>query len=149
MAGLVVGGMLVFAQSIAPAELLAVGQTVEIPLVAKLLYGGVTEEVLLRWGLMSALIWLPWRLLQKNADLPRVSYVIGAILVDAVLFGVLHLPAAAAMGVHLTAPVLAYIIIGNSLPGILFGILFWRHGIEAAFIAHASGHFIAYLVIAM
>jgi hypothetical protein len=148
MAGLAVGGMLMLAQRMAPAELLAVAQTVELPLAAKVLYGGVTEEVLLRWGLMSALIWLPWRWLQKNANPPRVPYVIGAILVDAVLFGVLHLPATAALGVQLSAPVVTYIIIGNSLPGMLFGFLFWRYGIEAAIIGHALGHCIGSLAIA-
>jgi hypothetical protein len=125
------------------------GRTVEIPLAAKVLYGGATEEVLLRWGVMTALIWLPWRLVQKKAGLPRAAYVIGAILVAAVLFGALHLPAARAMGGELTAPVVIYIIIGNALPGILFGFLFWRYGIEAAIMAHALGHVVAFLAAAM
>ena len=145
LVGLVVGAMLLAAERLAPSELKAAGHTVDIPLAAKLLYGGVTEEVLLRWGLMTTLLWLPWRVLQKRAGLPRPAFAIGAIVVSAVLFGAGHLPAAVAMGATLTTPVIAFIIIGNSLPGILFGGLYWRKGIEAAIMAHALGHLIGFL----
>lgn len=147
--GIVSGGVLLVAQRMTPAELLAVGHTMELPLVAKVLYGGVVEEVLMRWGLMTALIWLPWRFVQKKTDLPRVSYVIGAILVAAVLFGAGHLPAAAVvMGGSLTAPIVTYIMIGNSVPGIMFGCLYWRYGIEAAIMAHALAHIVFFLATA-
>lgn len=56
LAGVLVGCWLVLLGRIAPAELLSLGQTIEIPLAAKLLYGGVTEEVLMRWELMTVLM---------------------------------------------------------------------------------------------
>ena len=143
--GMFVGGVLVVLARIAPAELLALGETVEIPVAAKLLYGGVTEEMLMRWGLMTALIWLPWRFIQKRAGPPRTSYVVAAIVVAALLFGVLHLPAAAAMGASLTPSVVSYVVVGNAVPGVLFGILYWRYGLEAAILAHALGHFVSVL----
>lgn len=143
--GTFVGGGLVLMTRVAPAELLVLGQSVDIPVAAKLLYGGVTEEMLMRWGLMTALIWLPWRFIQKRAGLPRTSYVVGAIVVAALLFGVLHLPAAAAMGASLTPSVVFYIIAGNGVPGVLFGTLYWRYGLEAAILAHGLGHVIAVL----
>jgi Type II CAAX prenyl endopeptidase Rce1-like len=146
IAGVFVGGLLVFFERIAPSELLAIGKSIEIPVAAKLLYGGVTEEILMRWGLMTALIWLPWRFIQKRVGLPRTSYVMGAIVVTALLFGIGHLPAAAAMGVSLNPSVVAYVIAGNAVPGILFGFLYWRYGLEAAIIAHALGHAVATLV---
>jgi len=143
--GIFVGGLLALLAHIAPSELLALGQAIEIPVAAKLLYGGVTEEMLMRWGLMTLLIWLPWRLIQKRAGLPRRSYVIGAIFAAALLFGALHLPAAAAMGASINPPVVGYIIVGNAVPGALFGFLYWRHGLEAAILAHAIGHAVAVL----
>jgi hypothetical protein len=146
---LIVGGLLALASRMAPAALLAAGQTVEMPLAARVLYGGVTEEMLMRWGVMTALVWLPWRFWQKNAALPRSAGVIGAILVAAMLFGALHLPAARAMGVSLTAPVVTYIIVGNSVPGILFGFLYWRYGIEAAILAHALSHVVGFVAATM
>ena len=143
--GVSVGAVLVLLARIAPAELLALRQTLEIPIVAKLLYGGVAEEVLLRWGLMTVLIWLLWRFFQKRVGVPRNSYVVGGIVGAALLFGVLHLPAAAAFGASLTPSVITYIIVGNTLPGILFGFLYWRYGLEAAILAHALSHAVATL----
>lgn len=143
--GLLAGGMLVLLSHIAPAELLALSQMYRIPLAAKLLYGGVTEEVLMRWGLMTVLIWLPWRFMQKRVGLPHLAYVIGGIVIAALLFGAGHLPATAAMGVNLTAPVLTYIIAGNTVPALLFGYLYWRHGLEAAILAHALAHVVSAL----
>jgi membrane protease YdiL (CAAX protease family) len=37
----------------------------------------------------------------------------------------------------------AMVLVGNSLPGMLFGWLFWRRGLEAAMIAHALAHLFA------
>ncbi len=141
--GCVVGVLLVVFTKIAPVEVAKISQTFDIPLVAKLLYGGVTEEVIMRWGLMSALVWLPWRFNQRRDGLPREKYVVGAIVCAGLLFGTGHLPAVVAMGVPLTAPVIAYIIFGNAVPGMLFGALFWRKGLEAAIIAHALAHAIS------
>jgi hypothetical protein len=141
--GLLVGCLLLVLASGAPAQLQALSPAHEIPLAAKLLYGGVTEEILMRWGLMTALIWLPWRLLQKRVGPPRRSLVVAGIVAAAVLFGVGHLPAAAAMGAELSGSVVGYIIAGNAVPGILFGWLYWRSGLEAAILAHALAHAVA------
>jgi membrane protease YdiL (CAAX protease family) len=141
--GALVGVQLGIAPSIAPAEVIDAVRTVNIPLGAKILYGGITEEVLMRWGLMTAMIWLPWHIWQRKTGAPKRAYVVSAIVLTAVLFGVGHLPAAMAMGIELTGPVIAYIVVGNTLPGALFGVLYWRRGIEAAMIAHALGHVIS------
>ena len=50
------------------------------------------------------------------------------------------------MGVPLTSSVVIYIVFGNALPGMLFGALFWRKGLEAAIIAHALAHAISVAV---
>ena len=144
--GLLVAGMLVFFGNAAPPQLKALGQAFEVPLSAKLLYGGVAEEVLMRWGLMTLLVWLPWRFSQKCSDPPKTAYVIGAIFITAILFGVGHLPAAASMGAELDTPVVAYVLLGNALPGIMFGALYWRYGLESAILAHALAHAASTLV---
>jgi hypothetical protein len=141
--GLVVGAQLGLSRFVAPVEVMNAAQTVNIPLAAKIFYGGITEEVLMRWGLMTIMIWLPWRIRQKKTGLPKPGYVISAVVLTAVLFGLGHLPAAMAMGIKLTTPVIMYIVIGNALPGIFLGVLYWRKGIEAAMIAHALGQVIA------
>lgn len=140
ISGVLVAGLLVYLISAAPAELQALGAQFQIPLAPKLLYGGITEEILMRWGLMTVLIWLPWRLLQGRAGLPRTAYVVVGIALSALLFGLGHLPAVSAMGCELSASVVFYVLIGNTLPGILFGVLYWRWGLEAAMLAHALAH---------
>lgn len=138
--GLLVGGLLTVLTSHAPQGLRAPGAAFEIPFVAKLLYGGITEEIIMRWGLMTTLIWLLWRVLQKRAGPPGRSLVFIAIVVAALVFGVGHLPFAARMGAELSGSVVMFIIAGNAVPGILFGWLYSRWGLEAAMLAHALSH---------
>jgi hypothetical protein len=132
--------VLLIGHYVAPSALQQAGQQFQIPALAKVLYGGITEEVLMRFGLMSVMLWLPWRWMQKRQNSPRLVYVMGAILVSAMLFGALHLPAAGAMGIPLSASVITFIVLGNALPAMLFGGLYWRYGLEAAMIAHALAH---------
>ncbi len=40
-------------------------------LLVRVLYGGITEEVLLRWGLMNGVIWALWRIFQRRGGSPR------------------------------------------------------------------------------
>ena len=117
---------------------LAPGLSMEGILV-RLLYGGITEEVLLRWGLMSVLAWLMWRVLQRGRNQPRPAIVWTANIVAAILFGVLHIPAAAAF-LTLTTPLVVQIVIVNALAGVAFGWLYWRRSLEAAMVAHAMTH---------
>jgi hypothetical protein len=114
------------------------------PLGVRLLYGGVTEELLARWGLMSFLLWAGWSLIQHRSGPPRLDLVWGAIVGSALLFGLGHLPAVVALAGKLTRAETAYVAIANALFGLLAGFLFWRYGLEAAVLAHAVAHLIAY-----
>ena len=51
-----------------------------LPLPTRILYGGITEELLLRWGLMTLIVWAAWRVLQKGQNQPTSAYFVGAIL---------------------------------------------------------------------
>jgi membrane protease YdiL (CAAX protease family) len=104
-----------------------------------LLYGGIVEELLLRWGLMSLLVWIGWRVAQRGQGLPRPALVWTAIVLAALLFGIAHLPALATM-VALTPLIVIRTILLNALGGVLFGWLFWRRSLEAAMVAHATTH---------
>jgi membrane protease YdiL (CAAX protease family) len=142
----VLGGVALFAIGgyAAPAALAAVEQRFTLPILARVSYGGITEEVLLRWGLMSALVWLAWRWVQQRRGAPRPAAFWFAIVVSALLFGVGHLPAAAMLVGTLT-PALALFVVGaNTVFGVLFGFLFWRHGLEAAMLAHVIAHLVGY-----
>ena len=143
----VLGGMLLFAVGrYAPAALAELQDRFAVPLVARVLYGGITEELLLRWGLMTALVWLVWRFLQHRRGAVRLGFVWLAIAVSALTFGAGHLPAASALLGAMDANVVAFVIGANTAFGLLFGYLFWRHGLESAMIAHALAHVVAYVV---
>lgn len=131
---------IVLTQCAAPVPLLQGDSGARLPLVARMLYGGLTEEILLRWGLMVLLAWAAWRVLQSGRGSPAgIGFVLAAI-VSAVIFGLGHVPAAAGLGVDITVPVVLYITAANFVPGLLFGLLFWRRGLEAACIAHMLAH---------
>jgi hypothetical protein len=142
--GLLAGALLAALSLIAPAALTAVQARFDPPLVARVLYGGITEELLLRWGLMTLLVWAAWRFVQRGQGAPRALYVWAAIGLSALLFGAGHLPTAAAVVGDLTMEVSAFVVGANTVFGVLFGYLYWRYGLEAAMIAHAFAHVVGY-----
>jgi len=142
------GGVLLYISSTqGPDVLIQAAEIPNIPLLSRLLYGGITEELLLRWGLMSLLVWILWRFIQKGAGVPRPQYIWVAIFLSAFIFGAGHLPAASMLAGGLSLTLTVYIIVVNSIFGIMFGWLYWRHGLESAMIAHATSHLINYLLI--
>lgn len=125
---------------VAPPELRSAAPGGAGALAVKLLYGGITEELLVRWGLMTLLAWLGWRLLQRGKGPVSRGVMAAAVVVSAVLFAVGHLPAAQAMAGALTPGVVAFVLVGNTAFGLLAGWLFARHGLEAAMLAHVLAH---------
>lgn len=143
----VLGRLLLFASlRLSPAPSAALQGQFSLPLYARMLSGGITEEVLLRWGLMTAFTWLAWRLFQgkRGAVNPVLTWL--AIAVSALLFGVGHLPVASYLIGSLNGPVVLFVVGLNATFGLLFGWLFWRRGLELAMVVHAMTHFVAYMV---
>jgi hypothetical protein len=106
-------------------------------LLGGVLYGGLTEEVMMRWGLMSFIAWTVMKVFRNRpgSAVPCVA----AIVISAVAFGAGHLPAASMISPLDRA--LATRIIGlNAFAGLIFGGLYWRRSIEAAMLAHMSMH---------
>ncbi len=98
------------------------------------LYGGLTEEVLMRWGLLSILA------VGLLSLLPRPAALWVATILAAALFATAHLPALVAQGLDLTRPLLARMLGFNLLLGLAFGWAYLRQGIEAAIAMHAGFH---------
>jgi hypothetical protein len=105
----------------------------------RLLYGGLTEELVVRYGLMTLLVWVGWRLGGRPDEGPSARVGWAAIAVSAVGFGLAHLPAAAGIGM-LTPPAVLRVVGLNVVAGVAFGWLYWRHTLEAAMVAHATFH---------
>lgn len=115
-----------------------------VPLATRLLYGGITEELLLRWGLMTLLVWTGWKLFQKSEGAPQPALIITAILLSSVIFGIGHLPVAFLLFPEPTAALTLFVIIGNSAFGLIAGYLYWKKGLESAMIAHMLAHLVMF-----
>jgi hypothetical protein len=101
------------------------------------LYGGLTEEIVVRYGVMSLLLWLLIRVVRGPAA--YWSAIVGA----AMLFGVWHLPGTAEV-LPLTPLVVTRTLVLNGLAGVAFGWLYWRRGLEAAMVCHGAANLIVH-----
>ena len=125
-----------------PAEFVEIGEQLSPPWYTRLLYGGITEEILIRWGMMSLLVWSMYKFIQRNNAEVDSKYFIIAIIVISELFGVGHLPVINLLGAEMTLGLVSYIIIANSLFGFIAGWLFWKFGLESAIAAHMIAHLV-------
>ena len=139
--GLVMGAAIVAVDRLAfgTAYAGAPPRGIAVDLISGLLYGGLAEEVMMRWGLMSMLARIGARLFDRTLDAPSTRVTVASIVVVTLIFAAGHLPAAATMG-PLGVAAVARVLVLNSGAGLLFGWLFWRRSLEAAMVAHASVH---------
>jgi hypothetical protein len=109
----------------------------DLGIAGRVLYGGIHEEVLTRWGLMTLCVWLA----SLAIGVKTPAFWIG-ILVSGVLFAVGHYPASKAMGIKKTPWNIATGLFLNTWGGIVFGWLFWQSGLLAAMFAHSLFHIV-------
>ncbi len=113
-----------------------------LPITTRVLYGGITEELFLRWGLMTLLVWIPWRVFQRRDGGPKPLYFISAILISSLVFATAHLPIASLIAPKLTIALTWYVIAANSAFGLIAGYLYWKKGLESAMLAHMVTHLV-------
>ncbi|NOU77080.1 CPBP family intramembrane metalloprotease [Paenibacillus sp. LMG 31458] len=104
----------------------------------RVLYGGVVEEVLIRWGLLSLLAWLI-SLLTPGGGVTATGVWL-SILVSGIAFAAGHAPSYAAAGCKLTPRFWTAILVLNLWVSLYCGWLFWQHGLAAAIVAHMLVH---------
>ena len=107
----------------------------DIPLIARLGYGGVGEEIIARWGLLTGFMALAMRL-GRGRD--AAFWIANAAA--ALLFALGHFGALFAMVAHPSAALMAAVVLGNFVPAMGFGWLYRRQGIESAMLAHGGAH---------
>ncbi len=148
IAGSVLGVLILFVYSVMlPGEIRELQQQKALPLAVRVLYGGFTEEILLRWGLMTGLAWLLWRICSGQTGVLPTWIAWMAIVISALVFGLAHLPAAHALLGEAGAELVGLVLASNAAFGVLAGYLFWRWGLETAIFVHAFAH-IGFVVIA-
>lgn len=107
----------------------------QVPLASKLLYGGIGEELLARWGLMSFFAFMALKLGLLHGRSLWAGNIIAALL-----FGLGHLPLLYLLFPSPPLWLVVTVIAGNVVPGLIFGWLFFRKGLESAMVAHGLGH---------
>lgn len=126
---------------ILPTEFLELGESLKLTLAARFLYGGLTEEILMRFGLMTLIVWIASKLFKGTKP---IAFWIG-IIIASLLFALGHFPIAYQAVDNPSTGLLTYILIGNTIGGLIFGWLYWKKGLEAAFLAHVFAHVIMVL----
>lgn len=106
-------------------------------------YGGIDEEILLRLFLLSLLAWLIGFVWHLPNGMPTLGAFWLANILAAVIFGLGHLPATAALA-KLTPLLIGRAILLNGIVGVATGYLFWRYGLEAAMLAHFSADLVVH-----
>lgn len=101
-----------------------------------ILYGGVVEEILGRWGLINIIAFFGILFAGQKS----VSVIWVAILFSGVLFALAQLPVYLAAGCPRNRRFIYTMLLLNIWQAILFGWLFWQYGLIATIVAHMIFH---------
>jgi hypothetical protein len=112
-------------------------------------YGAFGEEILMRLGLMSVVAILlrtiaRWLGASREVALPSGVFWT-ANIITAIIFGLGHLPATAAI-VPLSTPLVVRAVVLNGTAGIVYGWLFRRFGLEWAMASHFCTDIVLHVV---
>jgi hypothetical protein len=95
---------------------------------------GLLDEILLRLLVVTGVVWLVHRW--------RGSYgggtVTAAVLIAALLQTLLYVPSLLSIGFPDTGIALGYATLALLVPGLVYGIIYWRRGLTSAVLAHAA-----------
>ena len=112
--------------------------------ISSLTYGGVIEEILLRWFVMSLIGWILVLLFarDKAADEIPVWIYMAANVLAAGLFAAGHLPATVMFFGGLTPLIVFRCFLMNGAFAIVFGRYYHKYGIQYAMLAHFGLHLV-------
>jgi membrane protease YdiL (CAAX protease family) len=109
-------------------------------------YGGIVEELLMRLFFVSLFVWILAKIRHVTEPVNHAGLVWASIILAAILFGLGHLPATAALTL-ITPLVVVRAIVLNGLGGLIFGWLYWKKGLPSAMISHATADLSMFVVI--
>lgn len=101
-------------------------------LFGRVIYDGMIAEIIMRWGLLSTIIWA------FNICLGKIdNYIVFiSIITLGIMSGLKRLLLYFKEGCELTKPFIAIVYFSNLMTTLIFGILFWWRGLVSAMIAH-------------
>ena len=101
-----------------------------------ILYGGVVEEILVRWGLMNLVMFFALLFFRQNSNLVVWS----SIIFSGVMFGIGQIPAYIAAGCVSSRRFIYSILLLSLWQSLVFGFLFWQYGLISSMLAHMLFH---------
>ena len=116
---------------------------------ASLTYGGVIEEVLLRWFFMSLIAWVIWKIFAGKygkEEIPAWVFITANILA-AVVFAAGHLPASISIYGGLTPVIVFRCFLLNGCFALLFGRYYRKYGIQYAMLGHFGIHLASKMIL--
>ncbi len=96
----------------------------------------VNEEIMLRLFLLSVLAWAGVKIFRQSSGLGFLAILWAANLGSTLVFGLVHISNLLILDMPLTLAVVGSTIAMNGLIGLLFGWLYWTHGLESAMLSH-------------
>ena len=105
------------------------------PLWAKCLVA-LPLELLVHWGLMASLLFGMWRVVQPRGGVPHMGVVAMSLLLSGLALGGIMVFASQVILGTMTLSMLGLVMLEYTLWGMIAGYIFWRHGLEAALLAH-------------
>ena len=140
LGGILAGGLMILVavlfQNLLPEEYAKLDAASTPTLLSRFLYGGITEEILIRFGFMTFVVLILSLILKKRTILVYIT----GILVAAILFGLGHFPTVFMALGEPSFGILVYVLLANAIGGVIFGWLYWKRGLESAFLAHMMAH---------
>lgn len=113
--------------------------------IASLTYGGVVEEILMRWFFLSLIAWVLVMIFarkKEKEDLPTWILIV-ANLLAALIFAAGHLPATMAFFGRITPVILLRCFLLNGGFALVFGRFYRKYGIQYAMLAHCGVHLVS------
>ncbi len=107
-------------------------------------YAGFFEEVLLRLGFLTLLVWIGAKLIRARQVGPGLFWTANALA--ALMFGVGHLPSVAIF-TTITPFLLVRTLVLNGIGGLIFGWLYWRKGLLGAIVGHGAADIVQFVVL--
>lgn len=117
--------------------------------ISSLTYGGVIEEILLRWFFMGLIALILVMIFARKTDKKEIPVwiFIAANVIAALVFSVGHLPATQMFFGRITGLILIRCFLLNGLFALFFGRWFRKYGIQYAMLGHFGIHFISKIIL--
>ena len=118
-------------------------------LISSLTYGGVIEEILLRWFFMGLIAWILVMLFARKKaknEIPQWIFVL-ANVIAALVFAAGHLPATQMFFGKITGLILFRCFLLNGGFALFFGSWFRKYGIQYAMLGHFGIHLISKIIL--